>query len=77
MDGDWFDNKKRAKKRSPPKNLAQWIITQSKAFTIKDIEKIIRSVRAYHYLILALQIQVKPSLVGNSPRKFLGVHSMH
>ena len=42
--------------RSPPDNLKQWIITQSKGFTKKGIEKISRSVR----------VQARSCIVGNS-----------
>ena len=53
MHGDWFytggygifGHEVRATKRSPPDNLTRWIITQSKGFTRKGIEKINRSLR--------------------------------
>ena len=45
--------------------LTQWIITQSKGFTRKGIEKISRSVRVYVYLIFASQIKARSSTVGN------------
>ena len=60
----WSDVK--ATERSPPENLTRWIITQSKGFTKKGIEKISRSVRAYVYLVLTSEIQVRSSIVGNS-----------
>ena len=44
----------------------QWIITQSKGFMRKGIEKISKSVRAYVYLVLSSQIQARSSMVGNS-----------
>ena len=74
MHGDWFyttgcgifGHKVRATKRSSPYNLTRWIITQSKGFTRKCIEKISRSVRAFVYLVLTSQVQVKSSTVGNS-----------
>ena len=44
----------------------QWIITQSKGFTKKGIEKISRSVRVYIYLVLTSQTQTRSSTVGNS-----------
>ena len=47
-------------------NLTRWIITQSKAFTRKGIEKISRSVRAYVYLVLTSQVQARSRIVGNS-----------
>ena len=53
-------------KRSPPNNLTRWIITQSKGFTRKDIEKIRRSVGAYVHLVLTSQVQARSSVVGNS-----------
>ena len=74
MHGDWFymtgygifGHEVKATKRSPPDNLTRWIITQSKGFTRKGIEKISRSVRAYIYLVLTYQVQARPSIVGNS-----------
>ena len=74
MYGDWFyttgygifGHEVKATKRSPPDNLMRWIITQSKGFTRKGIEKISRSVRAYVYLVLTSQEQARSSLVGNS-----------
>ena len=41
-----FGNGRKSTKRSPPDNLTQWIITQSKVFTGKGIGKISRFVRA-------------------------------
>ena len=54
MYGDWFytahypffTSELKATKRSLPDNLTRWIITQSKGFTRKGIEKNNRSVRA-------------------------------
>ena len=74
MHGDWFyttgygifDHEVKKIKRSPPDYLMRWIITQSKGFTRKGIEKISRSVRAYVYLILISQIHARSSIVGNS-----------
>ena len=74
MHGDWFyttsygifDYEVKATKRSPPDNLTRWIITQSKGFTRKDIEKISRSMRAYVYFVLTFQVQPRSSVVGNS-----------
>ena len=74
MHGDWFyttgygifGHEVKATKRSPPDNLMRWIITQSKGFTRKGIEKISRSVRAYVYLVLTSQVQARSSIVGNS-----------
>ena len=61
-----FGHEVKATKRSPPDNLTRWIITQSKGFTRKGIEKISRSVRAYVYLVLTSQVQARSSTVGNS-----------
>ena len=61
-----FRHEVKATKRSPPDNLRRWIITQSKGFTRKGIEKISRSVRAYVYLVLTSQVQARSSIVGNS-----------
>ena len=55
MHGDWFyttdyaifGHEVKATERSPPDNLTRWIITQSKGFPKKGIEKISRSARAY------------------------------
>ena len=74
MYGDWFyttgygifGHEVKATKRSLPDNLMRWIITQSKGFTRKGIEKISKSVRAYVYLVLTSQIQARSSIVGNS-----------
>ena len=74
MYGDWFDtadygifgHEVKATKRSPPDNLTRWVMTQSKGFTRKGIEKISRSVRAYVYLVLTSQVQARSSTVGNS-----------
>ena len=72
--GDWFyttdyaifGHEVKTTERSPPDNLTEWIITQSKGFTRKGIEKISRSVRAYVYLVLTSQVQARSSIVGNS-----------
>ena len=72
--GDWFyttgygifGHEVKATNRSPPDNLMGWIITQSKGFTKKGIEKISKSVRAYVYLVLISQNQTRSSMVGNS-----------
>ena len=64
MNGDWFHtplygvfiDERKAAKRSFSGNLAEWIITQSKIFTRKGIEKIIKSTRAYVCLFLTSQI---------------------
>ena len=44
----------------------RWLITQSKGFTSKGIEKTNRSVTAYVYLILTSQIPTISSMVVNS-----------
>ena len=49
-----------------PDNLTQWIITQSKDFTRRDIGKISRSIIAYIYLVLTTQVQAGSGIVGNS-----------
>ena len=72
--GDWFytthcnifTSELNAIKRSPPDNLALWIITSSKGFTNNGIEKIIRPVRAYVYLVLTSHVQTRSGIVGNS-----------
>ena len=74
MHGDWFyttdygifGHEVKATERSPPDNLTQWIITQSKGFTRKGIEKTSRSVMAYVYLVFSFQVQAMSTIVGNS-----------
>ena len=74
MHGDWFyttdyaifGHEAKATERSAPENLTRWIITQSKGFPKKGIEKISRSVREYVYLVLTSQVQARSSIVGNS-----------
>ena len=74
MYGDWFcttsygifGHEVKATERSPLDNLTGWIITQSKCFTRKGIEKISRSVRAYVYLVLTSQVKARSGIVGNS-----------
>ena len=74
MHGDWFytinygifGHEVKATKRSSPDNLMRWVMTQSKGFTRKGIEKISRSVKAYAYLVLTCQVQARSSIVGNS-----------
>ena len=74
MYGDWFyrtdfavfGHNIKATERSSPDNLTRSIITQSKGFTRKGIEKISRSVRVYVYLVLTSQVQERSSIVGNS-----------
>ena len=74
MYGEWFyttdygifGHEVKATERSPPDNLTRWIITQSKGFTRKGIEKISRSVMAYVYLVLSSQVQARSTVVGNS-----------
>ena len=74
MHGDWFymmdygifGHEVKVTERSPPDNLTRWIITKSKGFTRKGIEKISRSVRACVYLALTSQVQARSSIAGNS-----------
>ena len=74
MHGDWFyttdyaifGHDVKATERSPSDNLTRWIITQSKGFTKKGIEKISRSVRAYVCLVLTSQVQARSRIAGNS-----------
>ena len=73
MYGDWFYTRNfgiscdgiEATQRSPPDNIARWIIAQFKGFT-KGIEKVSRSARAYAYLVLTSQVQARSSILGNS-----------
>ena len=74
MHGDWFyttdyaifGHEVKATERCPPDKLTRWIITQSKGFTKRGIEKISRSVRTYVYLVLTSQVQARLSIAGNS-----------
>ena len=66
IDYDIFGDEVKATERSPIDNLTRWIITQSKGFTKKGIEKIGRSLRAYVCLVLSSQVQARLSIVGNS-----------
>ena len=83
MHGDWFymtdygifGHEVKATERFPSENLTRWIITQSKDFTRKGIEKISRSVRAYVYLVLASQVQARSSIefIGIDTERYQGV----
>ena len=74
MYGDWFytsdyavfGHEVKATERHPPDNLTRWMITQSKGFTRKTIEKISRSARAYVYLVFTSQVQARSNIVRNS-----------
>ena len=74
MHGDWFyttgygifSHEVKTTKGSLPDNLTGWVMTQSKDFTRKGIEKISRSMSAYVYLVLTSQVQARSSTVGNS-----------
>ena len=61
-----FGHEVRATKSSSPDSFTRWIITQSKGFTRKGIEKISRSVKAYVYLVLTSQVQARSIIVSNS-----------
>ena len=82
MHGDWvyttgyriFGHEVKATKGFPLDKLMRWIITQSKGFTRKGIEKISKSVRAYVYLVLTSQIQTGSSMVGNSAPGLIAYH---
>ena len=73
MHGNWFytadygifGHEVKTTERSSTDNLTQWIITQSKGFTRKGIETIIRSVRAYVYSVPTSQVHARSSIVGN------------
>ena len=56
----------KATERSPPDNLAQLIITQSKGLTRKSIENISRSVMTHVCLVLSSQVKGRSTMVGNS-----------
>ena len=61
-----FGHEVKATGRYPPGNLTQCIITRSRGFTRKDIEKVSRSVRAYVYLVPTSQVHSRSSIVSNS-----------
>ena len=73
MHGDWFyttdhgifGHELKTKERSPSGNLTRSIITQSKGFTRKGIEKISRSVMSYIYLVVSSQVQARSSIADN------------
>ena len=70
MYGDWFcmtdyvifGHEVKATEKSPPDNLTQWIITKSKGFTKKGIEKISKSVMAFIYLVLICQMKTRSTI---------------
>ena len=74
MYGDWFYTtdyaifglEVKTTERSPTDILTRWIITQSKGFIKRGIEKISRSVRVYVYLVRTPQVQARSIIVGNS-----------
>ena len=74
INGDWlytsvngvFSDGTKAIQRSPPGNITQWVITQSKVFTRKNIEKVRNSVRKYVYFVLNSVVQTRWSIRGNS-----------
>lgn len=52
--------------RSLSGNLTGWMFTQSKGLTRKGFEEVRKSMRAYVYLVLTSQVQVRSSIVGNA-----------
>ena len=66
MDCGILGHEIKATEKSPPDNLTRWIVTKSKGFTRKGIEKISRPVMAYVYLVLSSQAQARSTVVGNS-----------
>ena len=52
--------------RSLSGNLTGWMFTQSKGLTRKGVEEARKSMRAYVYLVLTSQVQVRSSIVGNA-----------
>lgn len=52
--------------RSLSGNLTRWMFTQSKGLTRKGVEEVRKSMRAYVYLVLTSQVQVRSSIVGNA-----------
>ena len=73
-DGEWFyttdytifGHEVNATERSPPDNLKRLIITESKGFTRKSIEKVSRSVMAHVYIVVSSQVQARSTIVRNS-----------
>ena len=73
--GDWFYTEEWAvfccnggkrTKVAPPKNLTRWILKKSKGFTRVGLTMISKSVRAYVYLLLTSQVQVRSKIVGKT-----------
>ena len=72
MYGDWFyateyaifGHEVKETERYPADNLTRWIITQSKGFTRKGIEKLSRCVRAYVYLVFTSQVQARSTILN-------------
>ena len=61
-----FGDGEKVTESSPSDNLTRWIITQSRGFTRKDIEKVSRSVQAYVSIVFISQVQARSSVIGNS-----------
>ena len=61
-----FGHEVKATERSPPDSLTRWIITRSRGFARKGIEKISRFVRVYVYLVFTSQVQARSNIFGNS-----------
>ena len=57
-------------KVAPPKNLTRWILKTSKGFTRIGLTMIIKSVRAYVYLLLTSQVQARSKIVGKITNAF-------
>ena len=51
---------------APPKNLTRWILKTSKGFTRVGLTMISKSVRAYVYILLTLQVQARSNIVGKT-----------
>ena len=77
--GDWYYTEQWAvfccnggkrTKVAPPKNLTRWILKTSKGFTRIRLPMISKSVRAYVYLLLTLQVQAISKIVGKTTNDF-------
>ena len=77
--GDWYYTEKwtvfccnggKRTKVAPPKNLTRWILKTSEAFMRIGLTMIRKSVRAYVYLLLTSQVQVRSKIVGKTTNTF-------
>ena len=63
-------NGRKRTKVVPPKNLTLWILKTSNGFTRIGLTMISKSVRAYVYLLLTSQVQLKSKIVSKTTNAF-------